>query len=346
MGLIPMSEIENRQQFLEFMRHSASRGRSLQAFARTTLAVDSTLVLFGAGGFSGYLIPRLRNLGFQIKALVDSNSAKWGRTIAGIQIIGPEEYRSIRGPLDQAVTSVCGHTSDFSTLSAVARSAGFQNVWPAPIFFWLFPEAFLPFLGWEAPSYLLSHQESLADVFEYLVGETSRSHFIREVALRMSMDVSEAHAPDIQNQYFIPEIKLLGASEIFFDGGAYDGDTMQSYLRRCPEGFQRWIAVEPDLMLQQKILNLVQSLRLDATQFQIVGAALGDHVGRTHFTADASMTATLSDTAILEVEMVTIDAICADEISFLKLDIEGGEALVLEGARKTLARSEDRKSVV
>ncbi len=182
--------------------------------------------------------------------------------------------------------------------------------------------------------FLAAHKKDLATVYERLVDHESRETFIAFIRTLYSGDdgpLIDVVAPD---QYF-PSFLSLRQDEIFVDGGAYDGDTLSEFRRRCGGHFRKYYAIEPD---PRNYDALLASIAANPGPIQPLAAALSDQHGELRFSLDsvASTDSRVTVDGEFRVPAITIDATCPGA-TFIKLDIEGGELHALRGAASTIA---------
>lgn len=142
---------------------------------------------------------------------------------------------------------------------------------------------------------------------------------------------------------------LVAADDVVIDVGAnYGMYTLGAAKRLGPRG--RVIAFEPDA---RSVVLLEQNVRLNHFERQVdcVGACVGDHDGTTDFFAaiDPSFSG-IHDTGRsvtsthLTLPVRTLDSILAElgatQVSLVKIDVEGAEWEVLQGAQQALANSD------
>lgn len=141
-----------------------------------------------------------------------------------------------------------------------------------------------------------------------------------------------------------PEIRILpqllrGCGGTAIDAGANRG--IYSYL--LSRFFERVIAFEPNPDLARFARSMLPE------NAEVIEAALGAnrYSGALHIRAGRSgredhLTATLSQssTAVrtIPVEVLALDSMDVDRVGFIKIDVEGTEVDVIEGARRTIAR--------
>jgi FkbM family methyltransferase len=141
-------------------------------------------------------------------------------------------------------------------------------------------------------------------------------------------------------QYF-QNVAAIGEGEVFVDGGAYVGDTLEDYLRRVPAGFSKYYAFEPDSKNFARLTAVVRTRGLASVE--CINAGLWREPGSMQFAEGdgISTESKVSDCGGVRIELDTIDARCADA-TFIKMDIEGAELDALHGARATIARNKPK----
>jgi FkbM family methyltransferase len=139
----------------------------------------------------------------------------------------------------------------------------------------------------------------------------------------------------LEQRYFR---QLVHPGSVVYDIGACVGFFSLLGARLAgPTG--RVIAVEP---MPRNVRYLRQHLRLNECEnVRLVEAAVADHPHVAYFSTSRSVAENgLDDTGDLRVEVCTIDQLSADDRppTLIKLDVEGAEALALQGAATTLVR--------
>lgn len=131
--------------------------------------------------------------------------------------------------------------------------------------------------------------------------------------------------------------RVLGPGDLFFDVGANAG--LYTVLA-CELGAEV-VAIEP---LADGITQLRRNLSINGYDATIVEAVVGAMPGTAHIGGPDSQRAHVGTSGI-EVEMVTLDDLVGDRSARgIKIDVEGAERQVLEGATRLLG--EHRVAVV
>ena len=127
---------------------------------------------------------------------------------------------------------------------------------------------------------------------------------------------------------------LIGAGDVVFDCGAHHG--------RSAILFSRWvgergvvIAFEPrprnaDILLKNLVLNGITNVRVERK-------AVGASSGRIRIDGVSDSTVIFSNQGV-EVEVARLDDYASLKPAFVKIDVEGFEYQVLQGARQVLSR--------
>jgi FkbM family methyltransferase len=133
--------------------------------------------------------------------------------------------------------------------------------------------------------------------------------------------------------------RLLNNGDLFVDVGANAG----VYSLWAADLGSRVISVEPG---DEARHALEHNASLNDYSFTVVSAALFDHIGTMRITKNRGPESRLllSDADEgMEVEVTTLDEILGDRVANgVKLDVEGAERYVLEGAKKSLSEGRIR----
>jgi FkbM family methyltransferase len=222
---------------------------------------------------------------------------------------------------------------------AQLRTLGCERVAPAGLLFWKYPEIYLPYFPMDLPHKVLSENASVRKAFGIFADEHSREEFLGQLRFRMLMDFDFMGAPHGSNNYFDTGLFELLPNEVFVDCGAFDGDTVEAFVRHRNESFARVIAYEPDAVnirkLENRLADLPASMR---SKIAVLPYALGSEPGYVVFPSIGSDQSRIGD-GDSQVQVVTLDDSLEGSCpTFLKFDIEGAEIAALRGARHVIAR--------
>jgi FkbM family methyltransferase len=221
-------------------------------------------------------------------------------------------------------------------LVQLAQGAGCHHI----VLPWHLHAQFARELGWRywlaAPDFLHSHAAELSHLHERLADDTSRECLRRLVRFRQGLDLDYARFTHPQPQYF-NDLTLPGFGHrplAYLDGGAYDGDSLRQ-LAALTGGrvAQAWL-FEPDAANYGRLVKSVSTMGVAA---HCLPLALSDRRHLLSFSGGVGEAGHLSSEGDDSIAAVAIDDVLAGQaVDFIKLDVEGGEADALRGARRTL----------
>jgi FkbM family methyltransferase len=140
--------------------------------------------------------------------------------------------------------------------------------------------------------------------------------------------------------YFPGDLFELTPEEAFVDCGAYDGDTLEVFLKESGGHFRKYWALEPDPINFRKLQANCAALLASDTRISTFQLASGAREGRLSFVADGSDAARVASAGAqdsVEVDAVSLDTFLeGQQVTFLKMDIEGSEIDALEGAARVI----------
>lgn len=316
------------------------RADSFRAYRRAVSREDilnNGCVIYGAGMHGRMVFYGLKEAGITPLCFIDRNPALHGTAIGGVRVEPAAELSNYKNSIiiiaSCLVRSIIRDNPFFENGKAVLWSAisDFCQVLPE------IPDSIDVFF----------EDESVSQAYALMADETSRTIFKNFIKFYICFDESlfSGHDPD---GYFASDLPLN--HHRFIDAGAYNGDTLQSWLShgfpKSPE--DRYYAFEPcqdafselrafTATLPEKTRNHVQLFNVglgaeDATLYLIkadVGSRLADYAaddeagGRNGY----------------NVRVSRLDDVLAEASpTFIKADVEGAELSLLEGARETIRR--------
>ena len=159
------------------------------------------------------------------------------------------------------------------------------------------------------------------------------------------------------NQYFsIDSFKYSNMDEIFFDAGAYVGDTIDRFINNNLASFRHIYAFEPSIKqfnaMKFRIERLKNEWAIDENKITLVNAGLySDNISasinenRNKNLNNISLNKS-NEKNIEEIHLYSLDSFLnGNEITFLKADIEGGELDMLKGAISTIKKYRPKMAI-
>lgn len=300
------------------------------------------IVLMGSGNLGRRTLAGLRARGIEPLAFADNSTARQGTTIDGLTVLSPAHAAQKHGTSAAFVVTIWGAGSvhRYAHSERQMRDLGCDVVVPFAPLYWKYPETFLPHYLVDLPWKPLEHGDEIRRAFALMATDASRREFVSQLAFRMIPAWNGLSHPVAHPQYFPDDLVHWRPDEWVVDGGAYDGDSLRAWSYLHGAQFGAWLAVEPDPANATAFEKTSATLPADArSRVRIERVALGATRGTT--TIDASGTAASATGATgpgaVPVPIVPLDELVRDApVSFIKLDIEGGELDALAGMRRTV----------
>ncbi|MCL2051433.1 MAG: FkbM family methyltransferase [Lachnospiraceae bacterium] len=161
-----------------------------------------------------------------------------------------------------------------------------------------------------------------------------------------TLKFSDYYAINDIEMYFDPLIiKEFGGKEIFVDGGCLDFKTSINFLRHCPNAHKIY-AFEPN---GEQVAVINQNIgRTGFQNVRVIEAALWDHNTELSFAVtDYKSGGKISTAGENTISAFSLDSIVEadEEITFIKLDVEGAELNALKGASETIKKYKPKLAI-
>lgn len=319
---------------------AAAREREGQTFPALLSGTDGSVVLFGAGRLGRLCARALRRGGVRLRAFCDRNRALGGVIVEEAEVLAPEEAVRRFGSSALFVVSIWTGTASESMVERLGylRGLGCRQVATYAPLVWAHGGGETPFHSFDLPSRVLAQAPAIRELADGLGDEESLRTLTAAVRQRLRGEFDAG--PPAADQYFPRDVVTLRNDEVFVDGGAFAGDTLEDFLARTGPEFRAYHAFEPDHQNAERLRRRVAELP------GAVGARIRIHEAALHarnemlaFAAEGQPTSKVAPEGAVRVTGVALDTVPFDEpLTFLKLDVEGAEREALAGAREVLAR--------
>lgn len=299
------------------------------------------VVLFGAGGIGRKTLRGLRLLGVEPVAFADNNASLHGRDVEGIPVFSLIDAVARWGSDATFIVTIWGgHSPD--RMADRIRTVGALGAKMVASFYPLFTryaEHFLPHYACDLPHRVYENRDAVIEVGNLWTDEASRDEYLAQIEWRAKMQFAFPE-PVSHEIYFPNDLLALSARETFVDCGAFDGDTLRSFLGAVDGEFEAAIGFEPD---PQNFASL-QAWAGDQTdavraKIEVAPYAIADVAGTLRFAADGTEASSVREGGEIEVQATTLDRYFGERrVTYLKMDIEGAELSALRGAARLIAR--------
>jgi len=283
---------------------------------------------------------RLVAAGVQVVALGDRNPELQGSDIDSLPVLSPSQIAADH----RSDVILVASTMYDSVICEYFRGRGCESVMPVGYLNLRLPDIFGAREydgGWNAAADA-ANRSDIETAFASLSDSESQRVFVGKLAYYLTLE--KAHLDGIRSTktiYFDPDVYELGQDEVVVDGGAFIGDTLESFLDACQGQFGAYFAFEPDRTSYSKLAALAAAdrSRITAVRAGLAGQTSSAFLLETE-KADSRLL-TGEESGSKKVEVIRLDEYFEGrrEPSLIKMDIEGAEADALTGAKQLLKRA-------
>lgn len=202
-------------------------------------------------------------------------------------------------------------------------------------------------------AFLAAHESELREVRSLFADERSLEVFGALLRYRYTGDLSILRAAESEKSEAL-SLLHIGTNEIYMDLGAYDGDTVEEFLKLTGRRFEKIYAVEPNRRNYAKMRRRLYAL--GSGVFTHLNAAVTAEDGPVAFirrsgrgAAVAVENAADGKTELPQnIRTETVDGRSVDSIlkgnraTLIKYDVEGSEEAALRGSAETIRRYKPR----
>jgi len=304
---------------------------ALQRFKET---LKKPIIIYGAG-YRGRLIASLcKEFQIPIAAVCDKNLA--GSVVPGLGVVqtfldaihAVTEYQVViasvpyRAEIEQYVKSVVPTCETYCFQFPPMIEVG--NVGPA-----------------DYRRFLREHLSELEVLSERLSDELSRETLYAMIKARLTWDYGCLKDVQVDDQYFLPDVVPMGNQEVFYDCGAWIGDSLSALKQHTHGNFRKAFCFEPGKDAGETLCREFQP-EIQTGKVVLIPKAVSDRETTLYFRPQASgshlQDAENAGSDSERVETTTIDRIAESEpdATYIKMDIEGAELDALKGAMRTI----------
>lgn len=293
------------------------------------LLKNGTVVLFGAGSTSEFILKQFRTKGVFPVAFCDNSSMKIGKEIMDIRIISLQALKKMERVYIYITTQLYYSAIREQLIKEGINSELIMNGDLIYQFAW----------EEEVNEYYRCHENELDMIDHELADEKSKKVLCNRLKFLVTRDRNYILEIRDNCQYFDKKILSSQTIENFIDIGTYTGDSIQDFIKYKHGVYKHIWGFEPDSTLYQKAklqleaysnITLVQKGTSNFNGELVVNSSLGDmqSVANEYWNIESEIES--------KFEVCCIDDYFNDIVidsSMVKLDIEGAELRTLEGMK-------------
>lgn len=301
------------------------------------------IVLYGADMTGSCVVKVMLDLGYNVVAFSDRNTSLYGGMIEGIPILSPSDVvKKFGDNFLCVITTLSMNAAGMDKLT----EWGFEHVVYCSCFAWKYQNVSFPTYIKGGPMDVLPYKDAVLEAYSMLEDEKTKKMFVEQLSWWVLGDPNLLDSPYTELQYFPKMVReKLKPGMVVVDCGAFDGDTLKSYLSTNPapvsDGSLFYYAFEPDSTNYGKLSRYIGSLPSDLKNGIVaLEKAVSDRLCTVTFDAGKNTVSSINLAGTQTVDCVTIDSVLkGSRCDLIKMDVEGSEKDALAGARETITKN-------
>lgn len=300
--------------------------RNYRQYLETLVAPYKYVIFYGCGEVFHNLVSNWnRGISKKIDFVCDRNPDKWNKRFLGIPCISPDELLKIKDD--------CAFFISMGNIAEAKVFADINGLKPAK---WFCKYDLVFFTQKNVPS-LPVIREKLEQCSKILADKQSEKVFDAVVQRVLGNGDLDGMGSVLEgDQYFPMDIIHLTKQECLVDAGAFTGDTMKDFLKRCEHEFAAYHAFE---LSEQNYIRLSEFIKTLPQEKQKRIFAYKQGVGNLpcKVSYNENSSGSIVGGGEISGEITTLDlALAGKPVTFIKMDIEGFELKALHGAEKII----------
>ena len=183
---------------------------------------------------------------------------------------------------------------------------------------------------------------------ERILGDQKSKIVLNNFLMGAITSDSDCYRDSASDSQYFPDVirKSLSRKEVFVDVGAFVGDSIQEFVKVTDNKYKKIYAFEPDLY------NITLAKKqLDDERIVFYQKGVGKNKGKVYFynenegIDEGARIVKDKTSATTEVEIVRLDDIVGEEVTYIKMDIEGMELDALKGAEALITKYKPKLAI-
>lgn len=283
---------------------------------------NKPIAVYGMGNASQKIIETLDSLGVKIDDIFASDEFVRGHSFLDHKVMKYSE--------------ICEKYSDFNVVLGFAshldtvldRIKEINNQHPVYA-----PDIPVAGSGLFTIDYVRENEEKFDFVYNHLADEESRRVYLDIINFKISGKIDYLFNTFADKNEIYRNILKLADNEIIADLGAYDGDTIREFTNFTNNKYTHIYALEPD----EKNFKKLSKNTAEMENITLYNKGAWNKKDTLIFDKKAGRNSKLSAKGV-PVSVSDIDSLIDDNITMIKMDIEGSELKALDGCRNTIKK--------
>lgn len=183
--------------------------------------------------------------------------------------------------------------------------------------------------------------EKYENIYNRIQETESQNVFRNITSFRKNFDLKymKEYKVDIKGQYFEDFLNLQDG-EVFIDAGGFDGQTSIEFIKYCPN-YKTVYIFEPS----EKNLAMAKENLKEYENINFISKGLSNQKDVLKFDTESGSASSISENGTVTIEVDTLDVMVSEKVSFIKMDIEGGESMAIEGMKNHILNDHPKMAI-
>lgn len=302
---------------------------------KNTIVEDKEIILYGAGRIGKELAVLLHDNKYKVSVFFDKNADKV-QTINNVKCYTPDEYIKKLKNVESTVIilSLFLPTENLNLICQELKTLGYKNI----ICDYNLLACFCAYgLNQKSDLALSDFSEEIKQVFLMLEDDHSRMIYIENLSAYATWNFNQAVESKGMVQYFDVKVPFSKGYKHFVDCGAFVGDSFEELIRM--HDCETYIGFEPDTDNFKRLSYNTELEKNKLDNIFLYPCAVSNQNGYVYFRQDGNSGSAISEESerTMPVSVVRLDDVLKkQDVSMIKMDIEGAEINALLGAEKII----------
>ncbi len=280
-------------------------------------SVQKPIVLYGTGDGADKIYNRLLKDDIKISGVFASDGFKKGKTAYGFTVTS---YSELKEKFNEMIILVCFGSHLDNVIENILRLEKDNELYLPDV----------PVCDGEVfdLSFAKKHKDELLTVYNMLGDHKSKMVFENTVYFKLTGKSRYLREIESDRDEVFSLLSLNG--ENFLDLGAFNGDTVEEFIKYCPN-YKSIMAVEPDLRNFKKLSANTK----EAKNVTLINKAVSNKTGVINISKNKGRGNSLGGKTV-QIATTTLNEISFFSPTFIKMDVEGAELSAISGGEEVL----------
>ncbi len=328
----------SKEYFVNCVENFINNKNVTEEFVANHMNGDKYVFLFGGGHAAEYFVKYLSKNNVKIEAIIDQ---KKKGTIEGISIYSFEEIKK-RYNIDKAVYVISAPSCKDEIKNELLQYVKQEQIY-------YFEVELYQYYGSnhdKYQEYILNNIDELGDIYINLADEYSKKTMLRVMEGRLTGNLDVISDIWVKNQYWPEDVINLNEKEVIIECGSSDGKTLKELCMRLNYKYEHIYCFEPDLQCKAVLSDVINSIDSNDGITYFEKGTYKETTELWFMNEDLSSgLSKIEETGNSKIDVVAIDDVIKEKVTYIKMDIEGAELDTLMGAKKIITQYRPKLAV-